>query len=404
MALQFSETAPGVHTSSILNPRTDKRHNIAIIESCDVWQLFIDGELAVCDLPSFKAALAQAEAKFAPPRTSNMVRAACVLVVLSMAGASTIGLTKVLAPVFSAETAVAAIASSHEDRGITHRFARVKPAAAKSGPPPQANDTAKPSVVVEEAVVAVSGAGTDRAAAGSKTPATATGAYSRVTAPAELPAAQPAAVQPSTVVRDAEVEAAVSAVPVLGLNPIVPRASSRSTTDPRAVGITPQPAAPTPAPVVINARSQPTQSSVGLPESRAPGPAEESTSPQPVDLETGDPEVAAIAPPLPNKAPVRAVPVIRSAGQPIAPERLTSILAELEVEAKEPVTRAVGQRKTERRTLKRRAAKRRARSTNRHGGRRASRRSLRHAHRHGPAYSGAPGRRMVCLGHVCRFR
>ena len=71
MALNFTETAPGVHTTTLTNPKTEQRHNIAIIESCDAWQLFVDGELAARDLPSFKAAITEAEAKITTRRTTG---------------------------------------------------------------------------------------------------------------------------------------------------------------------------------------------------------------------------------------------------------------------------------------------------------------------------------------------
>ena len=131
MALQFTETAPGVHTASIVNPKTERRYNIAIIESSNAWQLFIDGELAVRDLPSFKAAVAQAEAKASAPRTSNMVRAACILVMLSVAGASAVGMSKLVGPMFEAEATVSAVAAETETSAVPHRFKRVKPQPAK---------------------------------------------------------------------------------------------------------------------------------------------------------------------------------------------------------------------------------------------------------------------------------
>lgn len=101
MALEFTETAPGVHTATLSDPKTGQGRNIAIIESCDAWQLFIDGELAARDLPSFNAAVQQG--KQAVGKKSGRLMGTTSLVMLgSVAGALVIGSTILAAPFWTA--------------------------------------------------------------------------------------------------------------------------------------------------------------------------------------------------------------------------------------------------------------------------------------------------------------
>ena len=142
MTLRFTETAPGVHTTSLLNPKTKKTHNIAIIESCNAWHLFIDGEASDRDLPSLKAAASAAQAKILSQRSPVMVRAACILVVASIAGASMIGATKLLGP--GTETAVAAghPLETHATPASAPKFERVKPVPTNQAPSSAPNQPA----------------------------------------------------------------------------------------------------------------------------------------------------------------------------------------------------------------------------------------------------------------------
>lgn len=401
MALQFSETAPGVHTSSILNPKTEKRHNIAIIESCDAWQLFVDGELAVRDLPSFKAAVAEAEAKLAAPRTSTMVRAACILVVLGVAGATTIGMTKVLTPLLSTQTAVAADATDvtdAKDGTVEHRFTRVRPSAApRISRDPVVAATRSP--VVEENVVEVSVAPTAVPSAEQR-PAQPVASQTNTveTTPADQEPVQNVATAP-----DAAPAPAAGEVAALGLKPIVaPAPTAQSLYAPSTrTNKTPSSALP---PVVINARPKGGTPVEAAPENETRGVAAALPPAQSEDLDAADQDVAQATPPLPGKAPVVAAPLIRPARAPINPERMTSILAELEVEANEPVTRATGQAKVKRHTTKRRTSKRRSTSPRRRVRHAATKRSHRNAHRPRHVHRVAPARRMVCFAHTCRFR
>ena len=122
MTLQFTETAPGVHTTTLVNPKSDVRHNIAVIESCGAYQVFVDGELAVRDLASFQAAVDAATAYMSAPKTSYMVRAAGMLVILSIVGATTVAVSKFIPAADSASASAIEAASP-----VVTTFERVRP-------------------------------------------------------------------------------------------------------------------------------------------------------------------------------------------------------------------------------------------------------------------------------------
>ncbi len=397
MALQFSETAPGVHTAAIINPKTDRRHNVAIIESCDAWQLFIDGELAVRDMPSFKAAAAEAQAKVMAPRTSNMVRAACILVLFSVTGASAIGMTKVLAHLFSVETTVAAVASDTKNSDVPPRFTRVRPPVAKSTSLEQ-RVKPKPQLSVEEVVVTLQAATKVALPLKSGPKATAAKvdaakAEAGKTAGPEAAVAKVAVPKMAAVVPLADETPSSPDSPVLGLKPIVPRetgapvvaaaASARITANLDAL-----------PPVVISVEPGEEQSPRADADTQ---PAPQPRDPVPV---TREDEVA--MPPLPAKAPDNAAPLIRSARAPIEPQRLTSILAKIEKEAEEPVLTSLGRPQpsisnAKRRIRTKRGDLKRARRVHRVA-------PKRHARRERPVHRAAPARRMVCFAHTCRFQ
>ena len=407
MALHFSETAPGVHTTTLTNPKTAKRHNVAIIESCNAWQLFVDGELVARDLPSFKAAIAEAESKVTARRTSMMVRAACTLVLVSVAGASAIGMTKVLAPLLSDDATVAAVASDTTTPEIAPRFSRVRPADSKSKVATNKSTQSKalkpkakvkPAAPLESVVVTVLEAPKKLAEPKAKA-ALAKAAHST---------AKP--VQPSK----AAEEPSTAAEPALGLKPIVePTAKDPAPRSTRIFAKTTPP-----APVVVDSQSVTaraptlqaapveTEDRFALNEARQ---SRETPEPLPPATESASDNVV---PPLPAKAPVYEAPLIRSARAPIDPERLTSILAGIAEEAEEPVTRTPVTAAPRRVKTKRSARTKRskARKTRRaHSG--APRRNRRHnrtVRRQRTAHSERayrlPPRRMVCFAHTCRFR
>jgi hypothetical protein len=143
MTTQFNETAPGVHTATLTNPKSKQLHNVAIIESCDAFQVFIDGELQERDLPSFRAAAAVAERKVCASRSLTMAHAAGILVLLSVAGGSAIGVTKV----FGLGSAPApSIAMRAPDPTIPNPFGSVK---SKKSETPQS----VPAPIVKEAEI-----------------------------------------------------------------------------------------------------------------------------------------------------------------------------------------------------------------------------------------------------------
>lgn len=65
-----------------------------MIASSNGWQLFIENELTVRNLPSFEVAAARAELAIGPQRSLTMVRVAIVLVALAIVGGSAIGVAK----------------------------------------------------------------------------------------------------------------------------------------------------------------------------------------------------------------------------------------------------------------------------------------------------------------------
>lgn len=406
MALQFTETAPGVHTTSIVNPKTERRYNVAIIESSNAWQLFIDGELAVRDLPSFKAAVAQAEAKALAPKTSKMVRAACILVMLSVAGASAVGMSKLVGPMFEAEATVSAVAADTETSSVPHRFTRVKPKAVKSHSKIM-ESRLKPNrpMPVEDVVVTVEeptkpAAPSIPAAAPAPAPAAVVTTVPEVPAAAPVPAAPiepeaeaaaaPPVAEPADVPPKAEAEppkndetAELGAAPVIGLKPILPSVSKRPS--PRIVA-----KVDAPPPVVIASR----------PAAAPTEPAGDAEFLE--DGATPEPQAAAIAPPPPAKAPSRmAAPVIRSSEAEIA-KRLNSLLAEIEQEeAKEAhAPEAVSVARPRPSTKKVQARVRKPRPV----AKKQRRSHKRQARRTARTYHRAPEPRMVCYGHTCRFQ
>ena len=97
MPLQFKETAPGVNIAAWQHPKTCQHRTVAIIASCDAWQLYIDCELAADDLASFDAATKEAIRRLGAKPLSLILRITGVLLLAAVAGATTISATKIIA-------------------------------------------------------------------------------------------------------------------------------------------------------------------------------------------------------------------------------------------------------------------------------------------------------------------
>ncbi len=102
MSLQFAKTAPGVMVASWTNP-SGRIHSIAVIESCDAWNTFIDGEWIARDQPTFEDAVAVAEMKLTRKTWSSMIRIAGVLLLVVILGASAVVASKFMPAISSEE-------------------------------------------------------------------------------------------------------------------------------------------------------------------------------------------------------------------------------------------------------------------------------------------------------------
>ncbi|MBU2533217.1 MAG: hypothetical protein KKB37_10790, partial [Alphaproteobacteria bacterium] len=101
MAHAFQETAPGVFTATVSADRNGPHHNVVVLDSAGTWQLFIDGEPAARDLPSFEAAAREVDLRIRKPGSTKMVKAAVFLVVASLAGATAVGASKFVKPLLA---------------------------------------------------------------------------------------------------------------------------------------------------------------------------------------------------------------------------------------------------------------------------------------------------------------
>jgi hypothetical protein len=105
MNLQFAKTAPGVMVASWTHPKSGRVYSIAVIESCDAWNTFIDGEWIARDLPSFEGAVAAAETKLSPKFYPNLVRVAGLCLLAVILGASAVVASKLMPANSAAEVA-----------------------------------------------------------------------------------------------------------------------------------------------------------------------------------------------------------------------------------------------------------------------------------------------------------
>lgn len=96
MAAQFTETAPGVHTAALIHPRTGHQAEVAIIQGSEAYQIYVNGKLRSADLPSFRAAAAAVDGTLRAERSTSMVYVAGSLVLLSVVGATSIGMAKLM--------------------------------------------------------------------------------------------------------------------------------------------------------------------------------------------------------------------------------------------------------------------------------------------------------------------
>lgn len=409
MTLRFTETAPGVYTSSILDAKTGKSHNIAIIESCNAWQLFIDGELSARDLPSFKAAIASAEGKFKAQPTPVMLRAACVLVIASIAGASLIGATKLLGFMLQEPVLAAHMPTPPAATQTSPIFQRVKPNLPKTE---NASALVNPAQPVKFA--------TEFAAENV--------VVSLVTEPPSEP--QPANEEPAAVAAATLDNRRFSAEhPALAATRaavrIVSETKAATTVEPRA------------QPAILNAKPVASTPAVARSQYEAAAQPASTELPAITELETNiatSDETA--GPVLPTKAPLIARPLIRPQSAPLP----ASLLAEIEraeanqepnhaksvysnSAAEKPLRRTANQKRIQnqdapraerKETQKRRLKAERIRTRARQATARSkpAARSGRHSRTAGTcnhsrtaeAYRAAPAPRMVCFAHTCKFR
>ena len=110
MTLNFAETSPGVHMAQLEDSSKGTFRTIVIIESLGKFTLYVDGEVALRDLPTFEAAASQADAILTKKGSRRMVQVATALVVLSMIGGTAVGAVNLLSG--SSPLAIASAAQS----------------------------------------------------------------------------------------------------------------------------------------------------------------------------------------------------------------------------------------------------------------------------------------------------
>lgn len=377
MALQFTETAPGVHTATWTNPKNQQRQNIAVIESCDAFQLFIDGELSVRDLPSFKAAVAQAESNFKSGSSSRMVRAAGFLVLVSVVGATAIGAAKLLSADLTADAASAPKAAAAPP---VRKFARVKPKGSATRIESQARSPKPPVAQVVTTVASV------------KPP---------VEAPAE-PVTRRFSANHS----------------VLGINAITKSKTAdkpAAKTLPRAVALTTtaklKPISEVVAPVIINTTPKaPAVPALSRAAKTHPIDPKPETEAEPVSTATID-DAGGDVPPVPSRAPVQSNPV-RFATAPL--ERAILGLRELQNEEEDVYERAPKAKSKKAHKPRRLKTRTRRTETSKRSSRRVKRAARprlarsqpvrRRIERRADVRPAPRPRRLSCFAHVCRWQ
>ena len=96
MTLNFAETSPGVHMAQLEDASKGTFRTIVIIESLGKFTLYVDGEVALRDLPTFEAAASQADVILTKKGSRRMVQVAAGLVLLSVIGGSAVGAVNLL--------------------------------------------------------------------------------------------------------------------------------------------------------------------------------------------------------------------------------------------------------------------------------------------------------------------
>ena len=120
--------------ASWTHPKSGRVYSIAVIESCDAWNTFIDGEWIARDQPTFEDAVAVAEMKLTRKTWSSMIRIAGVLLLVVILGASAVVASKFMPAIPSEEISALTEgeasgepsgASAPEDAALVRRRAEV---------------------------------------------------------------------------------------------------------------------------------------------------------------------------------------------------------------------------------------------------------------------------------------
>jgi hypothetical protein len=432
MALEFTETAPGVHTATLSDPKTGQSRNIAIIESCDAWQLFIDGEIAARDLPSFAAAIEQGK-KSVGGRSPRLMGISGMVVLGTFAGALAIGSAMLAIPFSSGPAEGRATPTA----ATTTRTAATRLAAPTASELAPSDKTSAPAILSAEepttpefaapaakplakpALAADLGPGEPVKTTASNTKEVSQVPKKAIVAETPNPApAVPAAsiIKPAARLFSAENpvlgKPASSSGPLRAKEIIAPeKAATAPTTTPAQKDETAN------AATIENATAT-IETSTSKPEVEATPPAPVSNESKPDATETQPITTASIAPPLPSAAPQYDRPLIRSAAaspestqsnetqvtqeQGAAPESGTKEAAQNDVAEPKKITR---QRLERMRSVKRSRSKsnQHSRAAAKYQSKRAKRRTIRRV-RTVENTGRRPARSMSCFANICRWR
>ena len=159
MQIEFLRTAPGIHMATVKHPRTGLYCNVAIIESMDLWNVYLDGDLFAENLASYQEAERQAQRVFSASGKGRMVRAAGLLVAFSLVGAATVVGAKMLPTDYLSQLSAAGETSQPTEKPAsggdkakesTAPKTKIRPVILnrKPKPAPEALPAAKPAPVV----------------------------------------------------------------------------------------------------------------------------------------------------------------------------------------------------------------------------------------------------------------
>jgi len=435
MALEFAKTAPGVMTATWTHPNSGRAFSVAVIESCETWHTFIDGELIARDQPSFDVAVAAAEKKLTRKATSRMVRVAGILVIASSLGASAVIASKFMPHVTGSELAAVA----KPERAITPATealaqAPASPAlttvaapqtlpthdtrlAAVAPPPPPVKSGRAAAAPVSEAAASDGAAQSSSSdtfdSQSSETVAAATGTSAgdtvdRALRPADRAAlaavgqAQPAPAPERKITEPRRFSAENNLLSLEGANDrAAPHADATAATPPAAPLATRDtaPHAEAAAPAGQQALAAPRVVPMDPPAPAATGSGD--------DVQKTNVNVAAASPvpPLPEAAPAAAEPRVQVAATTIEsdfPDKSVSERSGAPASTKPGSTTTSPDRDGAPRPARRSRTERRARP--RHDGERSRSRHHKYERREHHLRTAAPGQRLVCFAHVCRWR